>query len=261
MAPQPFVAWSRQPGPLFVEHVDLGERPHESADFVDHFGGVPLAVADSGKPELSALPQVLVTDFSGGNVVAVARPVDDRADHAALVLQGLRLGDVHIDLEGQHEHGGHPIDGSGASELGQSKTGFDRLERLSSAIPLVVATMSIASHNFSAASPRGIWAITGPKKLASSLWPGWNVMIGVPTSLPVRSKASVVSAWMYSSCDSSRAALGRPGGNPHAFRNPCIATTGSSTISGRRWSWWIASPSTVYSSPTLSLPKSRRTWS
>ena len=50
----------------------------------------------------------------------------------------------------------------------QSKTGFARFERLNSAIPLVVATISTASHSFSAASPRGIEAITGPKKLASS---------------------------------------------------------------------------------------------
>ena len=78
------------------------------------------------------------------------------------------MADVQVDLQGQHEHDAHPIDAVPPSRLVQSKTGFARFERLSSAIPLVVATISTASHSFTAASPRGIEAITGPKKLASS---------------------------------------------------------------------------------------------
>jgi hypothetical protein len=73
-------------------------------------------------------------------------------------------------------------------------------------MPDIVANFSTASHNSTASVPRGAFEITGPKKLASVSAPGWNVRIGVPTSLPVRLSASSVSAPMYSSWESSSAA-------------------------------------------------------
>ena len=45
--------------------------------------------------------------------------------------------------------------------------------------------------------------MTGPKKLVSSVVPGLNVMIGVPTCLPVRDRASSVSSRTTASCSSS----------------------------------------------------------
>jgi hypothetical protein len=64
---------------------------------------------------------------------------------------------------------------------------------------------------------RGALEITGPKKLASSSAPGWNVRIGVPTSSPVRLSASSVSARSHSSWTRRRRArrvLVEPGRRP-----------------------------------------------
>ena len=70
------------------------------------------------------------------------------------------------------------------------KSSLARFDRFNSAIVLHVAMTSIASHNFNASSPRGALEITGPKKLYDVSESGWNVMIGVPTPLPVRSRAT-----------------------------------------------------------------------
>ena len=74
------------------------------------------------------------------------------------------------------------------------KSGLARRLRLSSATP-EVAIVSMASHSLTASAPRGALEMTGPKKLPSrSPCPGANVRIGVPTSGPVRDRASSVSA-------------------------------------------------------------------
>src|SRR5215813_5499007 len=70
--------------------------------------------------------------------------------------------------------------------------GASRRLRLSSAKPENWASMSTAFHNGTASSSLGMREITGPKKDTPS--GGANVMIGVPTSRPVRLRARAVSA-------------------------------------------------------------------
>ncbi len=50
-----------------------------------------------------------------------------------------------------------------ARTASQVKSGLSRSERLSSAMPDIVAMVSTASHNLSASSPFGAFAMTGPK--------------------------------------------------------------------------------------------------
>jgi len=148
------------------------------------------------------------------------------------------------------------------SERGQSNSGRPRSERLSSATP-VVASVSTASQSRDASSPRGALAITGPKKLPSRSVPGTNVRIGVPTSGPVRSSASFVSARRCSSWDSSStwaasSSTSAPSSSADA-RHDAANARGSANASSRRRSTWIAVPNAVYARPRASLPWRRST--
>jgi hypothetical protein len=104
--------------------------------------------------------------------------------------------------------------------------GASRRLRLSSAKPGNWARVSTAFHNGTASSSLGMREITGPKKDTPS--GGANVMIGVPTSRPVRLRASWVSASSSASHLSSSAAGANATGSPRARRtSPMWATVPS----------------------------------
>src|SRR5437588_2082320 len=69
--------------------------------------GVAAVTADAGDPQGGQLPGVLVVDLGDGDVEGAPHPLDHRADHLALLLQGVALGDVQRDHEGTDDHRGH----------------------------------------------------------------------------------------------------------------------------------------------------------
>ena len=99
--------------------------------------------------------------------------------------------------------------GPGAATAQRSGSGRWRTARLSSAKPGKRARRSTLSHSSTAAGPRGTRLMTGPKNDGPS--GGSIVMIGVPTSRPVRERASSPSARMTSSQEVSPAASARAG--------------------------------------------------
>ena len=85
---------------------------------------------------------------------------------------------------------------------------------MSSAKPGNAASVVTASHSGTASSSFGMREITGPKNDSPS--GGRKVMIGVPTSRPVRAKASSPSASISSSHDVSSRADAYDVGSPAA---------------------------------------------
>jgi hypothetical protein len=70
--------------------------------------------------------------------------------------------------------------------------GASRKLRFISAKPGNFANVITASHSGRTSSSSGIREMTGPKNVTPC--GGWNVMMGVPTSRPVRDSASSVSS-------------------------------------------------------------------
>ena len=95
------------------------------------------------------------------------------------------------------------------------------------------ASVVTASHRATARSPRGVRGMTGPKKLRSCSVPGANVMIGVPTSAPVRESASADSARSSASWESSSTASACAGSSPASLRQSAAKARASAAASSR----------------------------
>ena len=67
--------------------LNLGVRPHEAFDRVQHLGDVGGVGGDDGETELGTLPLVVVTHLGGRNGEAPARRVEEVPHDGPLVLQ------------------------------------------------------------------------------------------------------------------------------------------------------------------------------
>ena len=121
-----------------------------------------------------------------------------RAEEGPGPIGGLytRFGtDLHVEDKGR---------GSGPAQ--EAVCGAPRSDRFSSERPGKLATVTMASQRRTASAPRGTQLITGPKKDCRVPSSPAKVRIGVPTSLPTRLSASLVSSRRTSSHVSSLAA-------------------------------------------------------
>lgn len=100
-----------QPGTRSVEHLDLGERPHESFDLVDDRGGLRARGGHERETEFGPLPLVLVIGLGSGHLEPAARPLDDGLHDGTLVLQGMgmRHVQVHRECEDVYSHKGGSV--------------------------------------------------------------------------------------------------------------------------------------------------------
>ena len=91
-----------------VEHLDLGERPHEPLDLVEHLEHVRLGARDHRHPELGPLPLVLVRRPRRRDTWYRRRsPSTMGRTHRPLLLQRVAVGDEQLeDDERQRDHRG-----------------------------------------------------------------------------------------------------------------------------------------------------------
>src|SRR5688500_7762495 len=87
-----------------VEYLDIGRRPDETLQRVEHLGEVVVALGHHGHGDRRPLPEILVVDLGHRDVVAVPQGVDDRADGGALRLEGPALRHVQVKAQGSGMH-------------------------------------------------------------------------------------------------------------------------------------------------------------
>lgn len=75
------------PAPTDLEHLDLGERPHEPFDLIGLILALPNGAAHDRDAEGGALPTFLVVDLGNRHAEAMAGTVDDGTQRGTPLFQ------------------------------------------------------------------------------------------------------------------------------------------------------------------------------